>query len=182
MRYRRTYQPNGSYFFTLALASRSSNTLVCHIDKLRTAVAAVKRAHPFNIEAMVVLPDHLHAIWTLPDGDCNYPMRWSLIKSGFSRQLPRGEPRSVSRVGKRERGIWQRRYWEHCVRDQKDLQAHIDYIHYNPVKHGYVARVCDWPYSSFHQYVRRGELPWEWGGGDQCGSGVNSGVNDAGEP
>ena len=90
-------------------------------------------------------------------------MRWSPIKSGFSRGLP-AAARSPSKVAKRERGIWQRRYWEHAIRDDADLTRHIDYIHFNPVKHGLVSRVCDWPHSSFHQYVKRGDLPEDWGG------------------
>lgn len=110
------------------------------IAALRDIIRIVKRAHPFDIEAMVVLPEHLHAIWKLPEGDADYPMRWSLIKSGFSRGLEKTEFIRASRVSKRERGIWQRRYWEHQIRDELDFEKHADYIHYNPVKHGYVKR------------------------------------------
>lgn len=123
----------------------------------------VKRAHPFIIDAMVVLPDHLHAIWTLPENDADYPTRWMLIKSGFSRGIPPGEYRRPSRVAKGERGIWQRRYWEHCIRDERDYEKHVDYIHFNPVKHGYVTRAVDWDHSSIHRYIADGRLPQDWG-------------------
>jgi putative transposase len=111
-----------------------------------------------------VLPDHIHAIWSLPEGDANFPLRWSLIKSGFSRGLGHAVPRSASAQARRETGLWQRRYWEHVIRNETDLARHIDYIHFNPVKHGYVARVCDWPHSSFHRYVEEETLPADWGG------------------
>jgi putative transposase len=109
------------------------------------------------------LPDHVHAVWALPDGDADFSTRWSLIKSGFSRGLD-ALPRSASKVGKREKGIWQRRYWEHAIRDDADLEQHVNYIHFNPVKHGYVTRVVDWPHSSFHRYVEQGLLVADWGG------------------
>ena len=117
---------------------------------------------------MVVLPDHVHAIWTLPSGDADFPLRWRLIKTWFSRNLPLGEHRRASRVDKSERGIWQRRYWEHLIRNEADFARHVDYIHWNPVKHGHVARVKDWPYSTFHRFVRDGALAenWGWDGGD----------------
>ena len=111
-----------------------------------------------------MLPDHLHAIWSLPEGDADFATRWSLIKSGFSRGLSASAARSPSKLGKREKGIWQRRYWEHVIRDEADMARHIDYIHFNPVKHGLVSRVCDWPHSSFHRYVAEGVLPADWGG------------------
>lgn len=118
----------------------------------------------FRIEAAVILPDHLHAIWTLPDGDRDFSTRWMLIKAGFSRQLESGERRSKSRFVKGERGIWQRRYWEHFIRDEEDLARHADYIHYNPVKHGHVRQIKDWPHSTFHRHVNRGMYPIDWGG------------------
>nr|WP_249037242.1 transposase [Desulfobacter hydrogenophilus] len=154
----------GTYFFTVNLAERKQTLLVEHVDMLRKVIQKVKSAHPFHIDAMVVLPNHLHALWTLPPGDNDYPMRWMLIKTGFSRRMPKVEPRSNSRIAKGERGIWQRRYWEHLIRDHRDLRHHIDYIHYNPVKHKHVNQVKDWPYSSFHHYVRQGLLPIDWGG------------------
>ncbi|MCI5120689.1 MAG: transposase [Candidatus Electrothrix sp. AUS4] len=162
MQYRRVYVPGGTYFFTVNLADRSRTLLVDHIDDLRNAVQEVLTSHSFRIDAMVVLPDHLHAIWTLPEGDANYPMRWSLIKAGFSRCIPADEQRSKSRIAKGERGIWQRRYWEHLIRDEQDYTNHVNYIHYNPVKHGHVARVADWPYSTFHRAVKNGQYPLDW--------------------
>jgi putative transposase len=113
MRYRRANTAGATYFFTVNLADRSSALLVDAVDVLRDAVRLVQRRHPFHIDAMVVLPDHLHALWTLPEGDAGFPQRWALIKAGFSRKLPKGERRSASRERKGERDIWQRRYWEH---------------------------------------------------------------------
>ncbi|HNP50796.1 MAG TPA: transposase [Nitrosomonas nitrosa] len=173
MRYRRANVEGGTYFFTVNLAERKRTLLVDHVDDLRNMMKKIKKSHPFHIDAMVILPDHLHAMWTLPVGDADYPARWMLIKSGFSRQIPKGERCNPSRTAKGERGIWQRRYWEHRVRDERDYANHVDYIHYNPVKHGYVTRVIDWPYSSFHRHVRSGRLDSEWGGGlgvreDRC--------------
>lgn len=164
MRYRRAWVSGGTFFFTLALHDRSQTWLTDHISCLRNAMRSVQRRHPFEILAVVVLPDHLHALWRLPDGDCDFAVRWSLIKSGFSRQLPRSESISLSRHLKRERGIWQRRYWEHRLRDQDDVRAHIDYIHFNPVKHGYVQRASDWPYSSIHRFIRQGVVGEDWAG------------------
>jgi putative transposase len=169
MRYRRTDVAGGTFFFTVNLADRSSRLLIDHIDLLRDAVRNVRRAHPFDFVAMVVLPDHLHAIWVLPAGDRDYPLRWSLIKSGFSRRLRMFEPISQPRRRKRERGIWQRRYWEHRIRDDADLERHVEYIHINPVKHGYVQAPVEWLYSSIHRYIRQGLLSPEWAGGDERG-------------
>jgi REP-associated tyrosine transposase len=163
MDYRRSIVAGGTFFFTVTLADRSSRLLVSHINRLRDSVRSVQRAHPFRIVAMVVLPDHVHAIWILPAGDGNYPLRWALIKAGFSRQLEQVEPVSEARRRKRERGVWQRRYWEHQIRDETDLARHVDYIHINPVKHGHVGSAVDWPYSSIHRYVRQGLLPVDWG-------------------
>ena len=163
MRYRRCDISGGTYFFTVNLAERSQGLLVEHIDTLRDAVRTVKHRHPFYIDAMVIMPDHVHAAWSLPKGDADYPTRWMLIKAQFSRSLPKGERIRVSRASKGERGIWQRRYWEHFIRDERDYARHVDYIHYNPVKHGYVLRPVDWPYSSLHRYIQRGILPVDWG-------------------
>jgi putative transposase len=160
--YRRNFLPGGSYFFTVNLADRGRRLLVEHVDLLRAAFRYTRAQHPFAIDAIVVLPDHLHTIWTLPVGDGDFATRWSLIKARFSRALPGTEMRSASRIGKRERGIWQRRYWEHTLRDDDDFARHADYIHFNPVKHGHVARVEDWPYSSFHRMVRLGIYPASW--------------------
>jgi REP-associated tyrosine transposase len=155
---------NGStYFFTVVLADRSSTLLVDEIDRLRKVYRTVCQRRAFETIAICILPDHIHAIWVLPEGDADFSTRWSLIKSGFSRGLEE-RPRSPSKIVKREKGIWQRRYWEHAIRDEADLERHVDYIHFNPVKHGHVARVADWPHSSFHRYVGRGELTVDWGG------------------
>ena len=151
MRYRRTDVAGATYFFTVNLAERHRTLLTEHIALLRTVMHGVKQRHPFHIDAMVILPDHLHCVWTLPQGDADYPLRWTLIKAGFSRRIPKTEWRNVSRVDKGERGVWQRRYWEHLIRDERDYARHVDYIHFNPVKHGYVQRAADWPYSSIHR-------------------------------
>lgn len=163
--YRRNFIPGGSYFFTVALAERSGRLLTDNIELLRCAVSDVKRELPFELIALVVLPEHLHCVWTLPAGDADYPTRWKKIKAAFSRGLPKGERGSASRVAKGERGIWQRRYWEHTLRNDADLRRHVDYIHYNPVRHGHVRTVREWPYSTFHQYARQGIYPTDWAGG-----------------
>ncbi|MFT7186190.1 MAG: putative transposase [Pseudohongiellaceae bacterium] len=138
--------------------------MVDYIEQLRISVGKVKQTHAFTIDAMVVLPDHIHAIWTLPEFDSAYSKRWSLIKANFSRRLPVNETISASRNIKGERGIWQRIFWEHLIRDENDFNRHVEYIHINPVKHGYVGQCSDWPYSSFHRYVRQGLLPLDWAG------------------
>lgn len=126
------------------------------MDVLRSVIREVKAKHPFHIDAMVILPDHLHAVWTLPVGDADYPTRWMLIKAGFSHNIPKGERRNASRVTKGERGIWQRRYWEHLIRNDGDYERHVDYVHFNPVKHGFVSRASDWSHSSIHRYIAMG--------------------------
>ena len=161
--YTRAFTPGGPVFFTVNLADRSGTLLTDHIAALRASVKSVRDAHPFRIDAMVVLPEHLHAIWTLPPGDADYPTRWALIKAGFSRRLPKTEPIGASRRNKGERGIWQRRFWEHQIRDETDYARHVDYIHYNPVKHGYVKSPRDWAHSSFRRFVREGILAADWG-------------------
>jgi putative transposase len=162
--YRRAKGGCGAFFFTVTVADRSNGLLVRHIDRLRRIYGAVQKRYPFETVAICVLPDHLHAIWTLPPGDDGYAMRWNVIKAGFSRGLSETAPRSSSKQARRERGLWQRRYWEHAIRDEIDLERHVDYIHFNPVKHGHVSQVRDWPYSSFHRYVGQGMLPADWGG------------------
>lgn len=163
-RYRRAWIPGGTFFFTVVLADRSSDLLVRHIDRLRRAYRAAQDRRPFETVAICVLPDHLHALWTLPADDPDFASRWSLVKAGFSRAFPPAESRPASAVARREKGIWQRRYWEHAIRDETDLARHVDYIHFNPVKHGHVGAVRDWPYSSFHRYCANGLLPLDWGG------------------
>ena len=163
--YRRSFVPGGCFFFTVALADRRSRLLVDEIARLRQAYAITQIALPFTTLAICVLPEHLHAVWTLPAHDSDYAQRWSLLKSSFSRGLPLATRLTQSQQQKREKGLWQRRYWEHQIRDAEDLQRHLDYLHYNPVKHGLVERVKDWPYSSFHRHVRQGLLPADWGVG-----------------
>ena len=172
MHYRRSNVAGGTYFFTLNLAERHRTLLTDHVEVLRNVMRSVKRRHPFHIDAMVILPDHLHALLTLPTADADYPTRWALIKAGFSRGLAKTERRSPSRIGKGERGIWQRRYWEHTIRDEIDYARHVDYIHYNPVNHGYARRAADWPYSSIHRYVAAGIVTRDWGMGMTAGDGV----------
>ena len=166
--YRRARVPGATWFFTVNLVERRGNgLLVERVDALRSAFRLVRERHPFQMDAVVILPDHLHCVWTLPDGDADYSVRWGLIKATFSRSLAQGERRSASRVKRGERGIWQRRFWEHCIRDEEDYTRHVDYIHWNPVKHGYVRRVSDWPHSSFHRYVAVGVYALDWGGGER---------------
>ena len=169
--YRRNFLAGGSYFFTVTLADRRRALLVERIALLRAACRQVRLRHPFTMEAAVVLPDHLHMIWSLPDGDADFATRWRLIKAAFSRDLPAGETVSLTRGSKRERGIWQRRYWEHTIRNEADFTRHLDYIHFNPVRHWYVSRVRDWPYSSFHRWVRLGGYPQDWAGDNTGESG-----------
>lgn len=159
---RRCRVEGGTYFFTVALARRDTCLLVTHVALLREAVRAVRAARPFQIDAWVVLPDHLHRVWTLPDGDADYSSRWREIKQRFSRAIPNEEWRSANRWRRGERGIWQRRFWEHTIRDERDFEAHVNYIHLNPIKHGLVQRLRDWPYSTFHRYVREGIYSADW--------------------
>ena len=162
MYYRRAQVAGATYFFTLNLANRNLSLLVDNIDALRESIRRVRTAHPFEIVAMVVLPEHLHAVWMLPPDDADFATRWGLIKAGFSRRLPNNERISVSRKSKGERGVWQRRYWEHQIRDDDDLVRHVDFVHYNPVKHGYVGCAADWPHSSIHRFIRDGIIPADW--------------------
>jgi putative transposase len=164
--YRRADATGATYFFTVTLANRQSDLLVKEVACLKYAFTLTAATAPFETVAMCVLPDHLHCIWLLPEGDNAYPQRWAAIKARFSRGLDAAETRSDSKITKREKGIWQRRYWEHQIRDELDLQRHMDYIHMNPVKHGLVMQVRDWPHSSFHRYVKEGKLPADWGGVD----------------
>lgn len=162
MDYRRTRRKGGTCFFTVDLADRSSTLLVDRIDDLRRTVRVVKQRHPFDIVAWVVLPDHMHVVWTLPtnDGDC--ATRRIRIKAAFSRAMPKGERIRNARRRKGERGIWQRRFREHLVIDDDDLRRHLDQVHINPVMHGYIAHAEDWPYSSIHRDMRLGVVPKDW--------------------
>ncbi|MCP4489397.1 MAG: transposase [Gammaproteobacteria bacterium] len=174
--YRRNRVAGGCYFFTINLLERFKNRLlVDKLDLLRESVRQVKNKHPFHIDGWVVLPEHMHCIITLPQGDDNFPKRIRLIKTVFAKTQPKNEYRSMIRQNRNERGIWQRRYWEHTIRDDIDYAVHMDYLHYNPVKHGYVSQVKDWPYSSFHYLVGRQIYPECWGG-----SGVELEVGERG--
>lgn len=162
MQYRRSYIPGACYFFTVNLADRNKTLLLDYVDELRQAFKKVKQHHPFDIEEIVILPDHLHTLWKLPENDADFPTRWNLIKRSVSRSLPKTGRISNSRQKKGERGIWQRRYWEHLIRDHKDFERHVEYIHYNPVKHGYVQSPASWPYSSIPRYIRAGIIHSNW--------------------
>ena len=173
--YRRNHVAGATYFFTVNLFDRRGDLLVRHIDTLREAVRTIRVCAPFHIDAWVVLPDHMHCLWTLPEGDTDFSRRWQVIKTEFSKRMPKTEHRTASRIGKGERGIWQRRFWEHTIRDDQDYRGHMDYVHFNPVKHGLVADVADWPFSSFHRCVAMGLYPFGWAGNP-------TDIVDAGEP
>jgi putative transposase len=180
-RYRRATTESGTYFFTVVTYRRQ--TFLCDDDvraALRDAIAKVRRDRPFRIDAWVLLPEHFHAIWTLPADDCDYSQRWAQIKRWVTRtcseRLSRHEWINVSKRKHRESTLWQRRFWEHEIRDERDYRNHMDYLHYNPVKHGHVERVVDWRYSSFHRLVREHVYPPDWG------AALNLTAVDAGEP
>lgn len=158
-RYIRPCVPGASVFFTVALSDRSARTLVAHVDALREAVSVTRAERPFRIDAWVVLPDHIHAVWTLPEGDAEYSVRWRLIKARFSHGLPAG-PLRPSHAARQEHRIWQRRFWERHIRNEADFAAHVRYCWINPVKHGFVERPEDWPYSSVHRDIRLGRYGW----------------------
>jgi putative transposase len=155
-------------FFTVNLLDRRRTLLLDHIEILREAVATIHQSREFTINAFVVLPDHLHAVWSLPPGDHNFSTRWRLIKNRFARALPKQEPLDAVRSSRNERGIWQRRFWEHLIRDEADYARHVEYCYINPVKHGLVTRVRDWPHSSFHRDVRAGLFPLDWAGDSEA--------------
>ena len=168
--YRRYFVPGGTYFFTVVTENRSR--LFAHRTARRllgTVMRECVERLPLEVVAIVLLPDHLHALWTLPPGDARYSLRWQWIKREFTRRwLALGgseQRRSDARRRERRRGVWQRRFWEHTIQDESDLEAHFDYIHYNPVKHGYVRRTYDWPWSSFRRWVREGHYAVNWAAG-----------------
>jgi REP-associated tyrosine transposase len=162
--FRRAFIPGGCWFFTVNLFERRNTLLVDRVDALRVAVEKTRARYPFVIDAVVVLPDHIHAVWTLPPGDADFSVRWRLTKSHFVRPLPKHEPLSDVRRARGERGIWQRRFWEHLIRDEADYARHVEYCYINPVKHGWVTKVGDWPHSSFHRDVRAAIVPADWAG------------------
>ena len=167
--YHRVFVEGATYFFTvvtfnrLPLLTTDEGRAILH-----DAWLEVQGRFPFRTVAVCLLPEHLHCIWSLPEGEAGYPLRWKEIKRLFTRSylalVGPGEERNTSRLKQGEAAIWQRRYWEHLIRDEQDLRRHEDYIHYNPVKHGLVQRVVDWPWSSFHRYVRMGYYERDWGG------------------
>jgi putative transposase len=160
---RRALVPGATSFFTVTLRDRRKDWLVVHVDALRTIVRDVRRQRPFTIDAIVVLPDHLHAVWTLPEGDADFPGRWRAIQAGFTRRLMRLDV-PVMRDRRGEYNLWQRRYWEHLIRDEGDFARHVDDIHCNPVKHGLVGNPFDWRWSSIHAFARRGIIRRDWRG------------------
>ncbi|EAC2142076.1 transposase [Salmonella enterica subsp. enterica] len=149
--YRRYYINGGTWFFTVNLKNRKSDLLVRQIAELRSAIRRVKNTKPFQIDAFVVLPEHLHCIWTLPENDCDFSSRWREFEKLFTKSIIRRE-------------VWQPRFWEHAIRDDDDYRYHKNYIYINPVKHGWVTRVQDWPFSTFHRDVRNGVYPLDWAG------------------
>jgi putative transposase len=170
MRYRRAYFEGGTYFFTLVTFDRVKIfDNPANIQCMQDAFECVIQKHPYEMDAHVFLPEHLHFAWKLPENDHDFSTRIRLLKSYFSRNCDvkyRFEP-GESRKKKREKAIWQRRFWEHLIRDDDDYARHIEYIHYNPVKHGLVRAAIDWKYSSFHEYVKKGIYDKDWGTGEE---------------
>jgi putative transposase len=165
--YKRATQPGGTFFFTLVTNQRQRLfEAASHVELLRSAFAAVRREMPFDVPAAVVLPDHLHFVMTLPPGDTDYAGRVGRIKVALTRSLPpalrQGMPTTGSRVRHRESGVWQRRYWEHMIRDEDDFRRHVEYIHYNPVKHGLTSCPHAWRWTSFHRWVSDGSYAHDW--------------------
>ena len=170
MEYRRAKTPGTSYFFTVVTYQR--RRFLCqgeNVNLLRSAFRYVMEKHPFQMDAIVILPEHIHSLWTLPESDANFSTRWRLIKSWFSRQCNFQYQGQIpaSRQHKGEKAIWQRRFWEHQIQDNRDFIAHVEYIHYNPVHHGLVKAPKDWAYSSFHNYVQRGIYDVMWGASEK---------------
>jgi putative transposase len=171
--YRRNYVPGGTYFFTVVTHQRRPIlTTELGRDCLRKALSQEQDKRPFEIFAIVLLPDHLHAIWTLPEGDAEYSLRWSRIKEQFTRSFLDGGGsegvQTASRIRHRERSVWQRRFWEHTCRDEDELKRCVDYVHWNPIKHGLATRVRDYPWSSFGRFVELGEYDLDWGAENPC--------------
>lgn len=168
MRYRRDHTDNSTYFFTVVTFGRKPVLWQQkNIDLLRAVFFEEMKRRPFIIDAIVVMPDHIHALWTLPANDNDYSTRWRNIKSLFTRKIKQDDrpEASPARRHKKEQAIWQRRFWEHRIRNEKDFENHVNYIHYNPVKHGYVQNPKDWRYSSVHRYIKRGIIDANWGSG-----------------
>ena len=156
--YRRLYIPGGTYFFTLVTYHREPIFAdERRVILLRQAFREVKSKRPFDLLAAVVLPDHLHCLWRLPKSDADFSTRWQMVKTAFSRQIPA----DVKKDGSKR--VWQPRFYEHCLRDERDFQKHLNYIHYNPVKHGLVVSPGEWPHSSFKRFVSLGWYAEDWG-------------------
>lgn len=160
--YRRQCAAGASYFVTVNLEDRGRALLTEHIDALREVVRRVRESHPFAIDAMVVLPDHFHAVWTLPTGDAQLSRRLQLVKAFFTRRLAQARV-AIGRDARGEYRLWQKRFREHVIGDAHDYRAHFDYVHINPVRHGHARVASAWPYSTIHRYVARGVLPSDWG-------------------
>ena len=165
--YRRDRSPGGTWFFTVVAFER--RPIFCRKkfrNSLKLSILKTRESHPFEINAWILLPDHLHCVWTLPENDADFSTRWKLIKQYVSRDcqstFPMQARRSVSKKKRRESSIWQRRFWEHSIVSEKDFENHLNYLHYNPVKHGYCQAPCQWPYSSFHKYQAMGVYPEDW--------------------
>jgi len=168
--YRRLKKAGGTYFFTVVTHGRRPILTCPEVRQaLREGISKVRQSRPFSIEAWVLLPDHLHAIWTLPEHDAGYAARWAVIKSCVTKRcgnlIGPGEKANISRSHRQEGGVWQRRFWEHAIRDETDFHRHLDYLHWNPVKHGYVKTPMEWPYSTIHRFVAQGFYAPNWGGG-----------------
>jgi putative transposase len=163
VKYRRVFIEEGTYFFTITLKNRQSDFLTRYVENFKTAYRGVKKTRPFKTLAYVILPEHCHLIWKLPEDDFDYAGRWREIKKGFTKALL-GKGINFQKNNHNEYDLWQRRYWEQTIRDEKDLENHINYIHFNSLKHGYVQNVKDWKHSSFHTYVSKGILTQDWMG------------------
>ena len=170
VKHRRTNALGSAFFFTVVTFDRRKIfTNEQTVALLRRAIVVVQARRPFKVEAAVILPDHFHMIWRLPEGEDDYATRWRLIKSYFTHRWPGAcdYPTTPSRQSKGERAVWQRRYWEHLIRDEADWRRHVDYIHYNPVKHGLARAPGAWQYSSFHTFVKQGHYSSDWGAGEE---------------
>ncbi len=166
MRYRRSFMPGGSFFFTVVTEQRRPILATAEaVRVLREAVRKVRSQRPFTLDAMVVLPDHLHCIWTMPPDDADFATRWRLIKTRFTKDCDPGlrGVANASQTRRREQAVWQHRYWEHQLRDEESFARHVDYIHFNPVKHGLASSPLEWPYSSFRRFVDAGVYAADWG-------------------
>jgi putative transposase len=166
-RYRRDKTPGATWFFTVVTFRRRD--LLCDEPiriALREAIRKARIKHPFNIDGWVLMPNHLHCIWTLPAGDADFSLRWKLIKGAVTRDCKRHYPHMQCAPGtklrRRESAIWQRRFWEHRIRDERDYTHHMDYLHYNPVRHGLCSTPSDWPYSTLHRLIAQGRYPADW--------------------